>query len=176
MALPYTSLPLKWEVAHPIVASVLNSQGQRLNELPWRITIKRSDTTRTGTATLTSDADLQFDMKASSRYIFRAIVWFDTSAAADFKYQFAGPSASLVRIQHSYVVPSGTAYTVATDTALSTVASPVSGATTGGLLQAYGNVRNSTTAGLLALQWAQNTSDVSNTLVLAGSYIEWTEY
>lgn len=171
------SLPLKWEVANPIIGSELNSHGQRLIELPWHIEVKHSDTTRTSTATLAADDDLQFSMKVSGRYIFRAAVWFDTSAAADFKYQFLGPSVtSLVRIQHTYVVPSGTAYTVATDTALSTVTSPVSGATTGGFLQVHGNVRNSTTAGLLVLQWAQNTSDASSTSVLAGSYVEWMEY
>ena len=133
---------------------------------------KSADQTVTSSTTLVNDSQLKFAVGASETYIFQA--WLYTYAAdgtPDIKVTFTGPAGSTVFWSSSQVIfNAGGATTL-------TVVSP--GATTADLfvdanlraIQLYGTILNSTTAGDVQLQWAQNTSSANGTSVKAGSSI-----
>lgn len=141
----------------------------------WTRIKKASDTTRSSNTTLSADPDLQFSMAASTKYAFRARVFFDTNATADFKWRHVGPaSPTLVRIHRVTVNPNATAFSAnATDTAFSAADIAHTGTgTNGGYIEIEGVVHNGGNADTFSFQWAQNTSSGS-TSVLAGSYLEY---
>lgn len=133
---------------------------------------KSSDQTVTSSTTLVNDSQLLFAVEASATYIFQA--WLYTYAAdgtPDIKVTFTGPAGSTVLWSSSQVIFN------AGGTTTLTVVSP--GATTADLfvdsnlraIQLYGTILNSSTAGNLQFQWAQNTSSANGTSVKAGSSI-----
>ena len=142
----------------------------------WTTVLKSADETITSDNTLDDDAILKFAMAANTKYTFRARIFFDTTAAADFKYRHAGPaSPTLVRVHRREVIAGGTADTTSTvDVAYSAADISLAGAgTTGGYIELDGTIHNGANAGDFTFQWAQNMSDASNTTVRAGSYVEW---
>jgi len=133
---------------------------------------KSSDQTVTSSTTVVNDSQLKFAVAANETYIFQA--WLYTYAAdgtPDIKVTFTGPSGSTVFWSSSQVI-----FNAGGSTTL-TVVSP--GATTADLfvdsnlraIQLYGTILNSSTAGDVQLQWAQNTSSANGTSVKAGSSI-----
>ena len=133
---------------------------------------KSSDQTVTSSTTLVNDSQLKFAVAASETYIFQA--WLYTYAAdgtPDIKVTFTGPAGSTVFWSSSQVI-----FNAGGSTTLTVVAP---GATTADLfvdsnlraIQLYGTILNSSTAGDLQFQWAQNTSSANGTSVKAGSSI-----
>lgn len=143
----------------------------------WTTINKVNDTTRTANTTLTADPDLQFSLAANTKYVIRIEVWFDTTAAGDFKYGFNGPAigAGIIRMHRRAVLPNATAFTIATTTTAydTTGVSLTSTGTNGGYIALAGIIQNGATAGTFDFRWAQNTSDAGNTIVRAGSYLEY---
>ena len=140
--------------------------------------VKSLDTTRTTTTTLSADPDLQFSMVASAKYWIRLAVFFDTTAAADFKWRHNGPaSPTIVRLLRRWIVPGGTAEAgIAVDTAFSAADLAVlSAGINGGIVSLEGVVTNGLNAGTFSFSWAQNTSDAGNTIVRAGSTLEYAK-
>ncbi len=141
-----------------------------------QVIVKGATETRTANTALTADSDLQFPMKANAKYKIRLQLWFDTVAAADFKFQVSGPgSPTLVRGLRRHVDPTNLTTLVTT----SEVALPGSTAiaagtgTTGGYIEEDFIVHNGANDGTFSFDWAQNTSDPGNTSVLAGSSLEY---
>lgn len=169
------TIPVHWEPARPALNRYLSDLARAVNTVEWNVVKKASSTVQNNTAAYVSDADLVFPAAASTKYTFRGVLFFDTSATADFKFQLAGPaSPTLLRFQHTVVIPGGSALSsIAVDSAYSTSVAVTGAGTSGGYVQFDGILHNGTTAGEVALQWAQNTADASNTTVLAGSYLEW---
>ena len=133
---------------------------------------KSSDQTVTSSTTLVNDSQLKFAVAANETYIFQA--WLYTYAAdgtPDIKVTFTGPAGSTVLWSSSQVI-----FNAGGSTTLTVVAP---GATTADLfvdsnlraIQLYGTILNSSTAGDLQFQWAQNTSSANGTSVKAGSSI-----
>lgn len=133
---------------------------------------KSSDQSVTSSTTVVNDSQLKFAVAANETYIFEA--WLYTYAAdgtPDIKVTFTGPSGSTVLWSSSQVI-----FNAGGSTTLTVVSA---GATTADLfvdanfraIQLYGTILNSTTAGDLQFQWAQNTSSANSTTVKAGSYI-----
>jgi hypothetical protein len=145
----------------------------------WTTVIKPSDQPRTANATLAADSALLFAMAANTRYFVRGEVFFDTTANGDFKWRHAGPaSPTLVRILRRWVVPAATAFAgIAVDQAYSAADLAVlSASTNGGYIALEGVIHNGANAGNFEFRWAQNTSDPGNTIVRAGSYLEYAAY
>lgn len=126
--------------------------------------------------TLSNDAALQFAAAASTKYRIKIVAWFDTTAAADFKFALTGPaSPTLIRILRRHIDPNAlTALIIASevDYTASTAVNAGTG-TTGGFVEFEIDFHNGINAGTFAFQWAQNTSNASNTSVLAGSYLSY---
>lgn len=141
----------------------------------WRTVRKSTDETKTSNSTLANDATLKFAMLANTTYVFRMQVIFLTSAAADFKWRHSGPAAPIaLSITRRQIIAGGTSIsTIAEDSAYSSLDISMLASTGIGVVWMEGVISNGATAGDFNFEWSQNTSDASNTTVLAGSWIEW---
>jgi len=141
---------------------------------PWFTIHKTADQTRSSTTTLANDADMTFSTNTSVGYTFRLHVFYNTPAAADFKFTI-NHSATTTRIRWTYsaILPDGTSV-VALETASGTPVSLTTAITGNGYIAIVGILQSGGT-GTLAFQWAQNTSDAGNTTVYEGSYIEYEQ-
>lgn len=165
-----------------VSAFTLGPAGPRGNDGAagaWTMVKKTSDTTRTASTTITADPALSFSMAANTKYYVRVRVFFDTTAAGDFKFRHVGPaSPTLVRLRRTHIIPSATAFAgIAVDQAFSAADVAMAGTgTNGGYVEIEGVVHNGANAGTFSFSWAQNTSDAGNTIVRAGSYIEYATF
>jgi hypothetical protein len=143
----------------------------------WTTISKAADQTVANSATLTDDTALQFAMAANAKYRIRARIFWDTTAAADFKFTFIGP-ASPTLYRAELVAPIAgaapawaavaTAYPAAAGVAL------VGTGTTGGFIVFEAIIHNGANAGAFKFQFAQNTATAdTGAIVRAGSYLEW---
>ena len=139
--------------------------------------VKKSSTTRTGTTVLADDPELSFPVVANGRYVFSFRVFFDTSAAGDFKCTLNGPASPVaVRFMRQAIAAGAAAWSGVGVTTVWGGALAVAGTgTTGGYIEGYGIFENGPNAGNVAFQWAQNTSDVGNTTVLRGSVLQFAK-
>ena len=143
----------------------------------WSTVFKTSDQTVNNSTTLVDDNELQVPLAANGRYILRGYIQFTTAAAADFKWRHTGPaSPTRVQLARFHINPSGNdfvtktvdqAYSAADLTIVSTIG------TSDGCIWFWAIIENGSTAGNFKIQWAQNTGDVSDTKVLAGSHIDY---
>lgn len=137
--------------------------------------LKQSNETRTATTTLADDTNLKATVQPNSKYVFRAHIFFETTAAGDFKWSIGGPASPVaVRIQHACIIPGATAWAgIGVETAFGFGPVALAGTgTTGGYVEINGMFETNAAGGTVAFRWAQNTSDAGNTTVLRGSYIE----
>lgn len=140
----------------------------------WTSVFKATDESTNTDTTYTDDAALKFAMLASTTYAIRGMIFYDTPAAADFKYQFNGPaSPTLVRVGSFCVGPGGSGFNGPFTNEAYATSNAATGGATFGWAEFAGMVRNGVNPGTFAVQWAQNTSNASNTTVLAGSFIEY---
>jgi hypothetical protein len=140
----------------------------------WTMLAKAADESTANDTTLSDDATLKFSMVANTKYRVRAVVFFDTVSAADFKYGLAGPAApTLVRCFRVHTDAGGVPSELALDTALPATVSLTGNGSTGGYVQFEMTFHNGANAATFAFQWAQNTSNGSNTTVRAGSWMEY---
>ncbi len=125
-------------------------------------------------STLHDDAELQFPMAANTNYRIRAYVIYTTADTPDIKITASGPSGA-TRIAYAAIkgAPGDFPAFQKIQTAYTTF--PQLNATGNtGFHQVDLVVYNGATAGLFSVKWAQNTLDVGDTSVLAGSYLEYT--
>lgn len=138
--------------------------------------LKTTGENRNATTVLASDATLQFPVAANTTYRFTMKAFYDTLAAADLKWRTSGPAgATAVRIKRGDIAPAATVMeNIAVDVAYSGAdIVALTAGTTGGYIEMEGIIQNGATAGTFALQWAQNTSTVGNSTMLAGSWLEY---
>lgn len=141
----------------------------------FTVILKTETETVSSDATLSDDASLLFRVNAGERAVAKLKVFFDTGATPDFQFRINGPSTPTeVVIRGHYVAVGNTNDTDFVHTAFgTTVAVTGTGGTTGGYIEAIINLINGSNDGNVIFQWAQNTSNASNTSVLSGSHIEY---
>lgn len=140
----------------------------------WTDVKKALDQSRSLTTTMAADDALTFNMAALTSYRVRGSVFFDTGANEDFKFDFSGPTATLLRIQTFGIRPAATALSnIRVETAYAQSRAAAGTGTVGGYVGFEGIVRNGATPGAFQFRWAPNTSGAVLTTVLAGSYIEY---
>ena len=149
---------------------------QGANDPEWTgvfptIVLKASDETVNNSLALQNDDDLLFAIGANEDWVFQFTIFCNSAIAADTKFAITVPGAGTFLIW-------GVGQVYLNNTAAITWVSPVTVSGTakiiGGIgtnLQVVitGSVSNGANAGNVQLQWAQNTADVSDTKVLAGS-------
>jgi hypothetical protein len=140
---------------------------------------KATDTTRTSTTTVADDPDLVIALEANATYVVEMLIKYAAVTAEQFKTQWsvpAGASGGRGRIGVSSSVNDTTTggpfgdgafgqHGFATPLTYGTRASAVNQV----IAYELGTV-TTTTAGNVALSWAQNASGLTGTKVAAGSY------
>lgn len=152
--------------------------------------IKGSDTSRSNTAVLAADPDLQFPTKANSKYIYELfVVEYSTSATPDIKFALHDANASQTLAHVNNVVLQGTGVFAGTgEVAIqgqfrnaAWVTTPTSGAFATSTLanknhhHLHGSHVMSGSAGTFAWEWAQNVSNGTATVVVAPSWLLYEE-
>lgn len=132
--------------------------------------VKKADETVDTSTTFQDDDELVVALSANKTYYGVLRIFFTSATDADFKYKFTIPSGATAIGNGTAIQPtgSGTMVELATGHALGSIVNEnIVGI----------NFRVVVgTAGNLQLQWAQNTSQASNTTVLEGSaLIMWEE-
>lgn len=144
----------------------------------WSTVSKSTDQAVVNSAVLQDDSALSFLMLANSKYRIRGKIFFDTTAAGDFKYTVSGPaSPTLVRAEIIATVPGAVPAHTALQVAYPAAAgvSLVGTGTTGGWISIDMIVHNGSTAGTFRFRFSQNTAqNDSGAVVRAGSYLEWS--
>lgn len=128
-----------------------------------------SNTTKNNNTTLVDITGLSFAVAANASYVFQFIVHASSNSVADIKFALTGPAAptglrwSLYNIgQTSTLVNSASTFT--------TMANYETSGSENGFFF-IGHLRNGANAGTVQLQFAQNTADVSNSIVYAESCV-----
>lgn len=139
---------------------------------------KTADETVNGSDTLQNDDHLVAALAANEVVAFEMFLIFDAATAADFKMAFTVPASATinwgpaggVRVDESLVVDR---QNVVVGSA-TTMAWGGYGAGTKAAAMFTGIVVNSTNAGNLQFQWAQNTSNASDAKVYTNSWLRVT--
>lgn len=132
--------------------------------------IKGSDEARNTVTTLADDAELKRALVVNEAVGFEFILIASGPATGDIKFAFTVPTgASLVWSPAPYWNTSATVAVVSAVTASGSAVS-MHTATSALIYVIKGIVANGANAGNLQLQWAQDTSNGSDTTVFAGSY------
>jgi hypothetical protein len=135
--------------------------------------IKPADTSRTSTTTLANDPALVLPVLASATYLFDSYLDYEggTLGSSDLKLQWNVPSGAALRYWLGGLNTSGTniSSNTFTDGAAPALGSGGAAVLKGVLMK--GTLVMSSTAGNLQLQWAQNTSSGTATIVHAQSYV-----
>lgn len=124
--------------------------------------------TKNANTTLADLTGLAFAIGASETWSFVAIVHLISSTTADAKFSVTAPAGAAGRFG---VVAQGTTLTAGS---AATFGNPVAVGTIGTMDEVAlicGHVVNSTTAGTVQLQFAQNASDATNSIAYASSSI-----
>ena len=135
------------------------------------VVIKTADQTVNNSTTLVNDSLLKSTLAVSTRYAFECFVVYDSSAVADIKVAFTVPAAATI---HYSTIARGATLAVAyavSNASAGTIGIGADAAGTFASALIIGHVSMSTTAGDLQLQWAQNTAEVSDTIMKAGSWL-----
>lgn len=143
---------------------------------PWTTIVKQVDETVTSSTTMQDDDALTFALAANTTYLFRAVIFFNTPAAADYKYRHVctGTQAAgtfgfslLIFFDNSISDDNGSVC----DTTLNVIVPLATAA--GGSFRMTGLIQQTGTAGTWTWSWAQGTANAGATITRAGSYIEW---
>lgn len=127
-------------------------------------------------ATLVDVPQLKLNVDAYERVLFRINLFYNTAAAADFKYQVAVPgSPTLYRQLTEGMAPDDTAVDLAIATSSAAV-SLVGAANANGFLRVTGVLVNGANAGTIQFKFAQDTANASDTTVYAGSFLEYRRF
>jgi hypothetical protein len=135
--------------------------------------IKGADEPVTSSTTLQNDnALLLRSLVASATYLFACYLDYEggTQGASDIKWTWSTPGSATLRYQKECVNLSGTAV-CPTCTGSGTQTAGSNGAGTLMGVTMTGSLVMSSTGGTLQLQWAQNTSSATPTIVHAQSYL-----
>lgn len=143
---------------------------------PWQTYIKKINEARASTTTLANDPEMKVNLKNGKKYRFKFEIRGLVTAAEDFKWGLVGPAAtSLTTFTTTHTTDAPTAPTFsATSNTYPTAQTVLVGSTAYIRLSIDGFVWPSAD-GLLAFQWAQNTSGAGNTIVFFGSTLEFLE-
>lgn len=153
-----------------ITASLLRSM------LP-QIVRKTADTSRSATTTYEADPHLVFPAEAGAVYVMWGWVKYFASTTPDIKIRFTVPTGCLG--EWAWIMPgSGTGASATAGYSIRTDTNDVGAGRTG-----YGTsdtqqmtpmgalFRMSTTAGNISLEWAQNTSDATASVLYTDSWL-----
>ena len=132
--------------------------------------VKPADTSRNTTITVTNDPDLQFTAASGASYWLHGTIEYKggTSGSSDIKFQINAPTGATGFVNITYIT---TSIVGSTDNVQVNVNHSAGTNTTANVepLTFSGVITTAGTSGIVAFAWAQNTSNGTNTTVIAGS-------
>ncbi len=143
--------------------------------------VKTADTSRASTTTASADPELQVTVEANGDYVFHACIRYSGETAADFKMQFTTPGGG----SDSGVWGANYMVDVALtddESVKSSIRTPLNSSrsiacispSTSMMIMISGRIRMGGTGGIFSMDWAQNTSNASATVVSADSWMSLT--
>ncbi|MBD9723438.1 hypothetical protein PV755_45455 [Streptomyces caniscabiei] len=163
--------------AYPVPAAGQRLRASLLRSMQWQTVRKTADTSRSATTTYADDPHLVFPAEANGVYTMLGWVKYFADPTPDIKMQFSVPTDCLG--EWGWNMPgSGTTTTGTTGYSIRTETNDVTNGRTGygtsdsqHMTPLGGTFRMSTTAGNIALQWAQNTSNATATILYTDSFL-----
>lgn len=143
---------------------------------PWQTIVKKINEVRSSTTALSNDPELKLNVKSGKKYRFRFEIRGLITAAEDFKWGLVGPAATALdtfTTIHTTEAPTAPVF-AATANAYPTAQTILATTAPHFRLSVDGFIWPSAD-GLLAFQWAQNTSGAGSTIVFFGSTLEFIE-
>lgn len=143
--------------------------GSAWSLIPWAVIKKKnSDEIVNASAALQNDNDLSWSVSANAQYTLDMLLLYNSGTTPDIKFAWTGPASFTM----TWVV---TGFDTAGNFIFGNIDSEATTQALGGTganiaAQVKGIVTIAGTGGTLQLQWAQNTSNASDTTVKAGSY------
>lgn len=162
--------PKTWGFQESVESSEMNAELRDALLLVPHSIPKTADETVTSSVTLQDDNHLTFAIAANEIWSVRFVMWFSNAAdAGHFKIAFNGPAG----VTYHIAADGMDTASVRTLTQHRVVANTSSyfATSTGVVATAEGVVVNGGTAGNFTLQWAQNTSNATGTILKRGSYL-----
>lgn len=141
----------------------------------WATVKKTADESVNADDTLQDDDHLQVALEASSTYAVRLVAFFDTLAAADFKYRILGPAAP-VRVRRTLKNRGGgggAIQSLGVKTDFDAADVQVLGTGVAGVVEEEMLIETDVTPGTLKFQWAQDAATTGDTTVFKGSYLSY---
>ncbi|BBC35298.1 hypothetical protein SGFS_065920 [Streptomyces graminofaciens] len=140
---------------------------------------KMADEPRSATTTFADDTHLTFAVEANAVYRMNGAIKYFADPTPDIKVQFTTPTGTLG--EWWWLMPgSTTAATGTTGYSIRTETNDVTGSRTGygtsdsTMFTPIGGLwRVGSTAGSITMQWAQNTSNATATVLYTDSYLEF---
>lgn len=133
--------------------------------------VKAADETVNNSTTLQDDDALSLSLPASATFHVTALILYESTTTADFSSGFVLPAGATGVVWFSGFNTSGVTSTLANQAWAGAFSHGGSGAGTLRVIWFDGIVRTDG-AGTFKYQWAQATQEVSDTKVLAGSFIK----
>jgi len=144
----------------------------------WTSLFTTSDVNRINNQVSTADGTLTFAVLANKTYVFEAYLNFSTAAATPgVKTTIQCPSSpTRVAISKCWSGDNTSAACFNEDLSCAVDLADGGGTQRGSLSYLYrGVIANGANAGNIAVAWAQNTSNGSNTTLRAGSYLKYRQ-
>ena len=165
------------ELAHGTSGQVLTANGTT-SDPSWQdatggggmsLIVQESDQTLNSQTTL-QNSELLFAVGANEVWQFEGILITSTGSTPDIKIAAVGPTGAVGSLAAIASAIGGNGVYASSDQ-LGTAISLTTASTE--FVRFWGAIHNGANAGNLTIQFAQNTSDASNTTVYAGSYMKW---
>ena len=136
---------------------------------------KLTDQIVTSSTSLVTIEDFAVPMKSYRRYQISGYIFYETPAAADFKWRHTGPASPLFVKAAIQCISQTAVLSTQLDTAYSVSDIVNSSSSTSLFIRINAIIHNGANQGGLNIQFAQNVSDPGETKILAGSYLEYHE-
>lgn len=152
-----------------ITASVLTSM------LPLTV-VKAADQSVTSSTTLVNDTALVLPVAANATYLFDCYLDYEggPQGSSDLKWTWVIVAGAFLRYAAPHITTAGAASAGSTYSGATTVTAGSGGAGTLMGVEMHGTLVVDVTAGTIQLQWAQNTSNGTATIVHAQSSLSLT--
>jgi hypothetical protein len=143
------------------------------NWLTPDVIVKPSDQSVTSSIVLVNDIDLVLALGASTRYLLTAFLVYEggTQGSSDMKFSFTTPAGATLRYMAYCQTTAGAFAGAAVRAATSVISCGSTGAGNSLGVMISGTIAVSTTAGNLQLQWAQNSSSATATIMHQNSWL-----
>lgn len=135
--------------------------------------VKSSDQSISSSTVLTNDTALSIAVAANSTYAFTGLLIYEggTQGSSDMKFQFTVPAGATLNYMPLHQSTAGNISGVALSTAASVPSCGSGGAGNSFTVTITGTLIVSSTSGTLQLQWAQNTSSGTATIMHQNSWL-----